>query len=163
MSTQQRRTMEWFTGTQGFLQLNDTLTDNFTLFNALSFGAERIKGSTVTRMIIDMILQAESVAQTVTFDWGIVTMNADARAAGAFPDPEDVSDRAGWMVRGRMRTIQSSLSDGSQWARLNLDLRSQRVLHTEETELQLIVHNSSGGAFALKWAPYIRVLMKMPW
>ena len=100
-------------------------------------------------MIIDLRLAADSVAQRVQLLWGIVVVNADARAAGAFPDADDMTDRADWLVRGKMETIQDSLSDASQWDRVSLDLRAQRILHSEEAELHLII-DSVGTGFILQ-------------
>ncbi len=87
-------------------------------------------------------------------------MNADARAAGAFPDADDMSDRPGWMVRGRLQNIMLNVQDSSQWTRLHLDLRGQRRLRSEEDELQLILDSSAG--FTVEWSPFIRVLVKWP-
>ena len=154
-----RRGTEWFTTDRGFTALGSGSQDNVTLFNASLVGARFVKGTTITRMLIDFIVKNDAIAQTNILYWGIVTMNADARAAGAFPDPLDVSDRAGWMVRGKILTNADSLSDSSQWARKTLDIRSQRILHTEEDELQLILE-SSGTGFTLQWATYIRTLVK---
>ena len=85
-------------------------------------------------------------------------MNADARAAGAFPEADDVSDRAGWMVRGVLRGKNSDLSDSSQTVHRSLDIRSQRVMRNEEDELQLVLDAFTPNA--LEWAADIRVLVK---
>ena len=154
-----RRSTEWFTLDRRDQGLATDDQTNETLFNATSVGARSVKGTTITRMLIDLNLRAGSIAQRVNLYWGILVMNADARAAGAFPEADDVSDRAGWMVRGNMSTIMSDLSDGSQWLRIHRDIRSQRILHTEEDELQLILDSSASG-FTLRWDAYIRVLVK---
>jgi len=162
MVNRSRRVKEWFSTQQAFQDLADGGQTNLTLFSAALVGPRFIKGATVTRMLIDIALRADSVAQTARLFWGIVPMNADARAAGAFPDADDMSDRPGWMIRGQLTTIQASLSDSTQWDRRFLDIRSQRVLRNEEEELQLIVDNLSGGAVVGEWAAFIRVLMLMP-
>ena len=162
MTTRASRPMQWYTGQQGFQTIADGAADNFTLYNAVSHGPRNIKGATITRMIIDLTIRADSVAQIVTGMWGILVMNADARAAGVFPDPADVTDRAGWMIRGRGETIQSDLSDASQWDRRQLDIRSQRVLRTEEDELQFIIDNISGGGRIIQYGIFIRVLVRLP-
>ena len=154
------RRMQWFTSEQVFASLPFGVSGNLLLYNILSQDASPVKGATVTRMLVDLRIQAAGTASRVDMPWGIVLVNADARAAGAFPDPEDLADRAGWLARGRLMTVQDSLSDASQWDRVALDLRSQRVMRNEKDELHLLVHNTTTGT--LLWAAYIRVLMKMP-
>ena len=131
------------------------------LVNETELGVREVKGATVTRMLLDIRLEASSLAQQVQCHWGIVIVNADARAAGAFPDADDLGDRADWLVRGHLRTVQDSLSDASQWDRVKADLRAQRVLRSEESELHLIMDAGSDG-FTMVWSAYIRVLMKLP-
>jgi len=65
------------------------------------------------------------------------------------------------LVRGAMNVNNSSLSDSSQWHRVNLDLRAQRVLRTEEDELHLIMNNLNT-SFTVDVYAYIRVLVKLP-
>ncbi len=159
--TAKRREMEWFTGKTGFAGLTTASLTNFTLFNAISVGARFIKGTTITRILMDLTFRSPSVAQNNEASYGVLIMNADARAAGAFPNPDDVSDRAGWMFRGRGQNITSSVSDGSQWTRLTHDNRSQRVLRTEEDELQFVIETPATG-FTIEWSLYVRVLVKWP-
>jgi len=155
-----KRPLQWFDRQQDQADLAAGATTNLTLYSATIQGARFVRNATVTRMIVDLRLSADSVAQRIRLHWGIVIMNADARAAAAFLDPEDETDRAGWLVRGRMDVIQASLSDSSQWDRRMMDLRAQRMLRTEEDELQLIWHNSS--SFVCKFDAYLRILVKMP-
>ena len=159
--TQRRptRPMEWFTNERAFAAIASAGQDNHTLFNASSVGARFVKGTTITRMIIDVRLKPDTVAQQVNLSWGVVVMNADARAAGAFPDVDDISERPGWLVRGRLTAISANLSDMSQQDRVLLDNRSQRILRNEEDELQFIVDAGSDG-FGMLWFMYIRTLVK---
>ena len=159
MVNRNRRETEWYSLDRTFATLGSGVQSNELLFGTASVASQQIKGTTITRMLIDMYLKADSVAQLVNLYWGIVVLNRDAVVAGAFPEADDVSDRAGWMVRGKLNTIQDSLSDSSQWARRTLDIRSQRLMRNEEDELQLVVDASSSG-FILQWAAYIRVLVK---
>ena len=155
------RPMQWFTRVQRpVVQLTGSQGD-FILYNSLSLSAAATKGATVTRLIIDLIFRAESLAQFNEVAWGITTVNADASAAGALPDSDDDTDRAGWLVRGREYNIQDSLSDASQWTRVKMDIRSQRVLRSEQDELHLIVNNHATG-FSVIWSAFIRTLMKLP-
>jgi len=155
-----RRETEWFTTNQGFLPIVAGAQANLTLFSASLIGARFVKGTTITRMIIDVIARNDAVAQTSILHWGIVPVNADARAAGAFPDADDMSDRAGWLMRGRLVFNSNAVSDSSQWAQRHYDLRSQRVLRNEEEELQFIIDSTS--SFTADWSAYIRVLVKWP-
>ena len=162
VSNVRRRGMQWvdsFSSESNTLSVA-TLQTNLLLFNDTTFGGRHVKGATATRLLVDITLKADSVAQYVTMIWGITMVNADARAAGHFPDPNDIADRAAWMVRTRMMTIQASLSDSSQWERLRLDLRAQRVFRSEEDELHLIINNA--GSFTLDWSAHVRTLIKDP-
>jgi len=155
------RPMQWITNTRGHTLLPSGSQTNLPLFTAISLPSSIIKGCTVTRMIVDLILSGNAVAQMNEMHWGILVVNGDAAAVGQFPEADDPSDRAGWLVRGRMFNIQDSLSDQSQWTRVQLDLRSQRILRNERDELHLILDTAATGFSAL-YAAYVRVLMKLP-
>ncbi len=159
VNTPNRRPTEWFTTSRLFTLLADGAQTNETLLSAAGIGARFIKGTTITRMIIDLRLKPATIAQQTSLFWGIVVMNSDARAAGAFPDTDDVSDRPDWMIRGRMQSISENLSKLSNQDHRVIDLKSQRVLHSEEDELQLIFDNTSEG-FAIFFSLFIRVLVK---
>ncbi len=161
MTTRNRRVLQWFTSNQNNTALLSDTQQNLLLYNAIVQGPRFIKGATVTRILLDLVIEADSVAQRNTMFWGIAVVNADARAAGAFPEADDVSDRAGWLGRGKLEVEQASLADSSQWGRTKLDLRSQRVLRNEEEELHLIIDAAATG-FTLNWSAYVRVLMRLP-
>jgi len=156
-----RRPMQWYTVHRDFATLAALATTNTTLYSASVLGARNVIGATITRMIIDIGMRNDSLAQLNTLHWGIVIMNADARAAGAFPDPADETDRPDWLVRSRLQGNADSLSDSSQWNRIRMDLRAQRKFRSEEDELQLICKNSSA-AFVNSWTMYIRTLVRLP-
>ena len=155
------RDMEWFTSIQPFAAQGSGAQATAQLFDASIHGPRFIKGATVRRMIIDMKIRATAVAQLVELFWGIVIVSNDARVAGGLPDTEDSAERPDWLVRGRLQTIQASLSDSSQWARIDLDIRTGRTLRSEEDELDLILDASTSG-FILERSHFIRVLMLMP-
>ncbi len=161
MPDRDKRQFEWFTTRNNGQTLASDAQGGFGLYNAGAVGARFIKGATVTRMLIDLRLRAESVAQLVEVAYGIVVMNSDAVAAGGFPDADDLSDRADWLVRGRLQTIQASLSDSSQWDRVRLDIRTQRILRSEEDEVRMVFDANSSG-FTLVIDAYVRLLMRMP-
>ena len=155
------RPLEWYTKDQSFTAIASAAQSADTLYSAAGEGVSFIKGATVTRMIIDVFLRAGSVAQLCRLFWGITIVSAEATAASAFPDVDDLTDRHDWLVRGRLMTIQDSLSDSSQWDRVHLDLRTQRVIRSEESELMFIVDAGSDG-FAMEWAHFIRTLIRKP-
>ena len=155
------RPVEWFTVETDFLSLATGAQTNKLLYNAASSSSAAVKGATVTRMIVDVRLRATSLAQLNKAFWGIVVINADARAANAFPDPAEMADRPGWLARGRLQTIQDSLSDASQWDKVQLDLRSQRILRAEGDELHLIFENGATG-FTAEMSAFVRTLMRLP-
>jgi len=155
------RPMQWVTRDIGPATLASGLLTNFILYNSLSITSAATKGVTITRMIVDIVAKNDALAQLNKAFWGIVPVNADASAAGGFPDPEDMTDRASWLARGRIVVNADSLSDSSQWSRTELDLRSQRILRSEQDELHLIVKNVATG-FTIQWAAFIRVLLKLP-
>ena len=153
MTNRNRRALQWIMREQVNSGLASGAQDNLTLYSSAIHGNRFGKGATVTRLLVDIKLAAAVVAQRNRFYWGIVVMNADARAAGAFPDPEDETDRPSWLARGRMEVVQDSLSDASQWDRALLDLRSQRIIRNEEDELQLVVTNGATGFTAPLLSP----------
>ena len=155
-----QRPMQWYDRFTAFANLTAGAITNHNLYTASIHGVRNIRGATLTRMIFEMHLRSDAVAQENNVNWGILIMNADARAAGAFPDPDDESDRAGWIVRGRLFSMQSDLSDYSQWTHRELDLRAQRIFRDEESELQLILKNN--GSFVAEWAIYLRMLIRLP-
>ncbi len=156
------RELEWFTTEVAFSAVADGVFVTDVLYSATLIGARFIKGATVTRMLIDYRLEAAAVAQHVRFFWGITIVDQSAVIGDAMPDPEDLSDRTDWLVRGRLQTIQASLSDSSQWDTTRLDIRTQRILRSEEDVLLVRGNNNSGGAFVLNHSFFIRVLMRMP-
>ncbi len=156
-----RRPTEWYSvDTVPFSMASGTQV-GITLYSAVLQGARNILGSTITRTLLDFSLRGDSVAQEVAVFWGLLVMNADAVSASAFPEADDMSDRPDWLARGRMQTIQASLSDSSQWRRLMLDLRSQRVLRSEEDVYVLILDATTSG-FQLNFSSFIRTLVTLP-
>ena len=154
------RVKQWFSTQQSFVTLAGNAQDDLALYNAVIHGPRFIKGATVERMIIKMLLRSPVTTQDNTLFWGIVVVNSDARAALAFPEADDMSDRPGWLVRDTLENSMSNLSDAAQWSQTKMDIRTGRILRNEEDELSLVVDN--GSANALQWAIFIRVLMLLP-
>ena len=161
MPDRNRRGLQWYTSQNtAFSTLSAAGQSNLPLYTTADVTATAMKGSTVTRTLVDITIAANAVAQRVALAWGLAVINGDAANAGVFPDPEDLSDRPGWLARGLIQTIQASLSDSSQEKQIRVDLRSQRILRAEEDEYHLIFTNV--GVNTLKLSTYIRALIKYP-
>jgi len=155
------RTLEWYSKDQPFIAIASAGQGVQRLYSAVDEGRTVVKDATVTRLIVDIKLRADAVGQIVRLWWGIVIVSTEARQASALPDADDMSDRHDWLVRGRLDTIQLSLSDSSQWASRSYDLRTQRVLRSEESELVLVVDAGSDG-FTMNWSTFVRTLIRHP-
>ena len=161
MVTRNNRVFQWYSKELRAQTLAAGAATNLPLFSVADVTATAIKGATVTRTLMYLRLSGASIAETNLLYWGLVLVNADAAVAGAFPDPQDLSDRPGWIGRGRLENNMSlSINDSSQWTVLNLDLRSQRILHTEETEYHLVLDNDF--IFIGIISAFVRTLMRMP-
>ena len=155
-----KRALFWISVHSPLNDLAGNTQTNQLLYSSVTYGGIATKGATVTRTILDLTFRPESLAQLNSMFYGITVVNADARAVGAFPDPQDLGDRVGWLVRGHEDVISSNLSDNSQLAKVRLDIRSQRILRNIEDELHLIMHNDTGSI--CQWGSFIRTLWKMP-
>ena len=160
MTSQARRT-EWFDRVMPLTALAGSGQAGFRLYSAIDQGRQDIKGATVTRLIGKIVLYPSVVTTLVEMHWGIVVVNADAAAAVAFPDADTEADRADWMIRGWLVAKSGNISDGSQSDRVVFDTRAQRILHSEEDQLMVILDASASGV-SLNFAFFIRTLIKMP-
>ncbi len=158
---QHERRLQWYTKNQDFAAIGSASQANMRMYSAIDEGRGDIKGATVTRMIIDIGLRSPTVAQLTRLFWGIVIVDTEARIAGGLPDADDMSDRHDWLIRGRLFNIQSDLSDSSQWTMRHYDIKTQRILRSEEHELLLVIDAGSDG-FTMEWTAFTRALMRMP-
>ena len=156
------RQTEWYEDFRDFTPLVQGTSDVVRIRAAVDEGAANLKGSTVTRLIGWVAVVPTVLASVSSCAWGIIVGNSDARVVGALPNPEDISDRADWMVRDRMLVNSNSLSDSSQWARRSFDLRAQRVMRSEEDELCFVIHASATNNNTMNYAVYIRALLLLP-
>ncbi len=154
------RAMKWFTSFQNDLAVADNSQANVELLDGMAIG--NVKGSTITRIVLDVVGRLDTVDTFKSLRWGIVQVNSDAAAANAFPDADQESDRADWMFRSQMATIQNTLSDGAQLPRVTADLRAQRIMRSEETQLHAVFDDSGTGLGGWLVSFMIRVLMKLP-
>jgi len=153
------RRFEWFSSIIGFTALASGAQ---TSVNLLTNQPEATrKGSTVTRILLNLVHKADAVAQLTEFHWGIVFIDSDAAAAGAFPEADVVSDRPDWLARGWSATIADNLSASPRWNRTILDLRMQRICRAEDDELHLILDASASG-FSLDFGLFARTLVRLP-
>ncbi len=155
-----RRTVKWFTTKDIDQALLDAATDNFTLSTGLA--AANKKGATVTRLIVDLNARTDTLGSIKHLYWGIVLI-ADGFTTATLPDPEVEGDRADWMVRGVMHTGAPALgTEFGAAAQINLDIRSQRRIPTEDFSLQLIISDSGAGAGGLLFTHLTRTLVRLP-
>ena len=117
------------------------------------------KGATITRIILDLIIAPDTIAQVTFTSYGLCMVNKDAVSAGAVPEADVNADRADWLLRGRSRNLSGNLSDPTQVFHREYDLRAQRVLRSEEQTLALILDHGSGGGIDFFWMS--RILMKL--
>ncbi len=154
--TTPRRRMQWFSeqASEAPIALSAQLTLN--ILSGLL--ADLAKNATITRVLLSMFITPDTIAQVSHTSFGVVLVNSDAAAAGAFPDADDMTDRVDWMMRDRSRNMVSSLSDSSQSWKREYDLRGQRVIRTEESGLYIILDQSINGGVTV--STFSRVLVK---
>jgi len=155
------RRLEWFTRFIGFTVIASGAQDSFDLYSAAALGAGDIKDSTITRMIIKIIMLPTNLVTMTELFYGIVILNQDAVTAGALPEADVTTDRADWLVRGWLAAKSANLSDITQTDRVELDLRAQRKLHSEEDALT-IVYDASASGQDLQVAHFVRTLVRLP-
>ncbi len=116
------------------------------------------KGATITRVLLDLWIAPDTVAQITHTSYGLVLENIDQASAGGHPDADVNSDQADWLLRNRSRNTAAAISDSSQLFHRTYDLKAQRVLRSEQMSLYLIVDQSSGGGIVMFYST--RVLIK---
>ena len=152
-----RRATQWYEILQGESSRPGATQFNFDLLSNISIGNRT--GSTVTRLIMDMLVHPSVASGVNEVFFGVVVANADALAAGATPDPEQVDD-ADWLVHGRLFARGKSNADDLIDDRVRLDIRSQRKLRNVVDRLVLCCHVQT--ASAIDYSHLIRTLMKHP-
>ncbi len=140
-----RRAVEWY----DTIELADTIPSNGQGEHDLLVNMEdrMNKGATVTRLILTLDIRPTVVDTFCNLFVGITTWSNEAFLAGIMPDSDDDADMGvGWMYRGRLWTMMSNLTDApGLGASLLLDLRSQRVLTSEDQSLFLVVDQDASG------------------
>ena len=127
--------------------VNESLANGAVAVFGLDQGIpeDELKGITVTRLLLQFSLQAQTVNTSGQFHAGIYVAENDAVAALAVADPQTVSDDAGWMWRVANQVWASSnINDSSQFLRVREDLRAQRTYPGED--YTLIIHMVNNNA-----------------
>jgi len=153
------RSLAWFTT----IANAQTVTTGGQSANALltNLDLELHKGATVTRMIVQLFLLANTIDILGRIQWGIVLVNRDAADVVVFPDPGVANDRADWLVRGAESLLMSDINDGSQAVRVSRDLRAQRMLRDRQATLQFVIDQGASG-MTVTYDLFVRVLIRLP-
>ena len=153
------RALEWYTtllGSQSVVnggQANSSLLDNLP--------AGLIKGSTITRIIMRLVIRPNVVNTLCFLSFGIVLMTDEAVSASGFPDADVAADQADWIMRSRESASLVNLNDNSQWSRVAFDLRAQRVIRSANDTLQFIIDQHTSG-ITCTYDLFTRVLVRHP-
>ena len=121
---------------------------------------DNLKGHTVTRIILKIVVEADGAGPVSQTHWGIALVNADAAAALAFPDAEAEQDNVRWLLRDYSDNRLSSTTDHAQLTIERYDLRAQALLRSDQEELHLIVNQNA--ADGILFSSMTRILLRMP-
>ena len=151
-----RRVTEWLDTTIS----HNTIATGATVINDLliQLPADEKKGANIARAIIEITAQMSVASSGGIASLGITTMQGDALAALAYPDPQEDSDRVGWLWRAQKIVASDSVNDSSQFARFVFDIRTSRSLRGADMNMLLILHYA--GADSVNFDGFIRLLVK---
>ncbi len=147
--------------------MTNAVQGSTSLLSAL--GAEDIPGLTLTRTIGHLMMTpvnpgAVNGGQRVTYGIGVV--QSEALAAGAIADPDAATDfpLRGWVYRDMEFILDSVDSYDHPALHVRFDIKSQRKLHTQDSELMLVHEstNAFGTGFNARLDGWIRCLFKQP-
>jgi hypothetical protein len=96
------------------------------------------RGCTITRVLYQLFVRANTVDAAANFHYGITLMHEDATGA-AVPDADEQTDEPGWLTRMGGFVMMTNLADGSQVYRAEGDLRAQRKFRGPSEQLQFII------------------------
>jgi len=158
------RALKWYTKHFTDVALASGLAIQQELLGAVDQANQ--KGSTVTRLIIDVWGQCDTENTRKRVDMGILWVDGDAFTAGAFPDPEIDTERADWLWRATEQYIGTSGSSGGVFSvgpqRRSWDIRSQRICRADTDMLMMLFKTNAvttGGIFV---TGAIRTLLRLP-
>ena len=149
------------------LTWSDTIAINqTTLTNAttvVSLDADMIdadkRGCTITRILYQLIVRANTVDAASNFHYGITLVHEDAVGA-SLPDADEAGDQPGWLLRKGGLVLMSSIVDGSQMYRDEGDLHAQRKYRGTSESLRFIMDQDASG-ITITWSLTARVLCRM--
>ena len=154
-----RRSLRWFSTFADAQTVTAGGQSNNSLLSLVD--SADMKGATITRMIVQLVLASGAADQIGRVKWGIVVVSEDAAVAAAFPEADFASDQADWLVRGAELVRQSDVDDGSQHVRVFRDLRAQRVIRSADDQLHFIIDKDSTTG-TVNYDLFTRVLLRMP-
>ena len=153
------RTLRWFqTHADAQTVSSGGQSDNEVL---QALGVDLRRNATITRIILSLTIRALTIDTLCRLKYGIVSVSEDAATANAFPDADAALDLADWLWRGASVIQMSDLQDGSQYVRVEADLRAQRVLRGATDETHFIIDQDSSGA-TTGYDLYSRILVRLP-
>jgi len=155
------RAVKWFTTMFTDQAIASAGILPITLLDAVD--QANMKGSTVTRMIIDIWGQADVLSARKRLDIGIIWIDTDAVIASALPDPEVESERADWLFRGTEFYVgtSSTPANARMWPR-SWDIRSQRKCTSDLDQLMLIAKVNAITSGGILFSGTVRVLLRLP-
>jgi len=147
------------------IQVGAGQTSSMELLNVESSDMDEFAGATLTRILLDLYIwtSSEVLGGFVIWGAGIVPLERDTVAAGAFPDP--LTDEANWIYNQR-GILQSSLNAATAVNRPGLasqyihqDLHGQRKVGVRDTIIFLM--ENVAGAPDLTYYVSTRTLYKL--
>ena len=146
------RARQWITTLRNNQALIPGVGIEFDLAADLTAGNR--KGATIQRTLLELWVRNDTVNSVHHVDFGrcdwFMWIDADAAAAGGFPDPNNETEQADWLMRGRMMVVTEAINLLTPLNHRMYDLRSQRICRAENDQLMLILQTSAlagGGIF----------------
>ena len=120
------------------------------------------KGSTVTRLILDMWLHGDTGNARKICDYGVLWLSSDAFTASAVPELDDQTERPDYLYRGRVYVVGSAPSEMQQVTMKRHDIRSQRICRSDDDKLTLVMDLNAITAGGIFLTVFARVLVRLP-
>ena len=154
------RAMKWYTtlvnenaiSSGGFLRL--------PLLSGMSIA--NMKGSTVTRMIIDIWLRPDTLSSFKILDFGILWYPQAAVDANAFPDLAIEDEKYDWLLRSRMYATGSVSGQNPIITEKHYDNGSQRICRATNDILMMLIDLNSVTAGGVFFSMSHRGLVRLP-
>ncbi len=127
----------------------------------LGVPSDEKKGLTLVRTIIEMSYIAVTAGTGSSVHAGIYLVEDDALSAGAFAEPGDSGDDAGWVWRLMNKPVYTSVSnDSSQQTLIKADIRAMRKYPGEDYSMAMIIEVPAGGNSTINTNGMVRMLFK---